>query len=80
MWAVGLEEIETYTPRRQSTAAQYIAMWIIIDLCLGEEQGQRSQGTKRWWEHDVLDISVLREVDEGGRDREGGVGGCIWGM
>ena len=38
MRAAGLEEIETYVSRRQSTVAQYIATRPIIDLCLDTER------------------------------------------
>ena len=43
------EEIGAYVLKRQNMVAQYITVWLILDLC--EETVQRSRAcvSSRWW-------------------------------
>ena len=34
MWEAGLEEVDTYVPRRQITATQYIVILPIMEICM----------------------------------------------
>ena len=48
----GMEKVEEYILRRHNTVAQYIATWLILDLC---EEAVRRLGTrvsKRWSEQE----------------------------
>ena len=50
MLEAGVQEVETYVPRRQNTIAQFIATRPIIDLSLAAAQRLGDQVLERWWE------------------------------
>ena len=56
MWEVVLEEVEAYVLRRQNTAAQYISMQPILDLCEEELWWPGTRVSKRWWEQEGLNL------------------------
>ena len=56
MQEAGFEEVEACVIRRQNSAAQYIAMRPILDLC---EETLHITGMwvmKMWWEKKILDL------------------------
>ena len=71
---VGFEEVEACVLRRHNTAAQYIVMRPILDLCEETVQITGMWVVKRWWEKEVLDLVGSWEVtvaleEEGGVNR-----------
>ena len=67
--------METYTPRRQNTVAQYIGIIPILDLCLEVDRRPGLQVPRRWWEQTGMDSTDWREaVGEYGEEREDGEG------
>ena len=55
-----LEDVETYITQRQNTAAQYIAMLTIMDLCEEVEQHPGVQLLKPWWEREGINLAGLK--------------------
>ena len=62
MWAISLEEMETYISSHQNTVAQYIATPPILDLFLDDDWRPISRVPKRWWDQKGLDFEGLREA------------------
>ena len=62
MKEAGFEEVEACVLRRHNTAAQYIAMRPILDLCEETVQITWMWVMKRWWEKEVLDLVGVLEV------------------
>ena len=62
MQEAGFEEVEACVLRRQNTAAQYITMRLILDLCKETVQILGIWFVKRWWEKEVLDLVGAREA------------------
>ena len=58
MQEAGFEEVEACVLRRQNTAAQYIAMHPILDLCKETVQIPGMWVVKRWWDKEVPDLVV----------------------
>ena len=50
MREVGMEEVEECITQRKNTAAQYIAMRIIMELCEDSKRKLGTQESVRWWE------------------------------
>ena len=77
MQEAGFEEVEACVLRRQNTAAQYIVMRPILDLCEETVQILGMWVVKRWWEKEVLDlvgaweVTAVSEEGVGEEDREG---------
>ena len=75
---VGVDEIGVYMDLRQNTVAQYIATFLIMDLCLVAEPKLGLRLSRRWWEHPDLDILGIRvgrvAAEAGGRQGRGGKG------
>ena len=53
---VGLEDIRVYISCRHNTIAQYIAIFPIMDLCLGVEQSPGMWLSQIWWDQPNLYI------------------------
>ena len=51
-----MEEVEAYVLKRQNTAAQYIAMQLIINFCEDSLRWPWTRVSKRWWEQEGLDL------------------------
>ena len=49
MQEAGVEEVEEFVLRRQNTAAHYILMRLIMDLCEETVQIPGMWVVKRWW-------------------------------
>ena len=52
--------MEVYIQLKQNMAVQYIATWLLIDLC---EAAERTQGVRvgmQWWEHAGIDLVGAR--------------------
>ena len=56
MQEAGFEEVEACVLMRQNTAARYIAMNPILDLCKEPLQIPGIWVVKRWWDKEVLDL------------------------
>ena len=50
------EEVGTYITRKHNVAAQYIAMWMILELCEEAERRPRVHVTKPWWEQEGINL------------------------
>ena len=67
--SMGLEEVDTYAPRRQNTSAQYIATWSILEICLVTEQRPGVQVMMRWW--DQAGLNLGQEETDKNTEEEG---------
>ena len=56
MQEAGFEEEEICLLRRQNTAAQYIEVRKILDLCEETVHIQGMWAMKRWWQKEVLEL------------------------
>ena len=56
MQEMGFEGVEACVPRRQNTAAHYIAMRPVLDFCEETVHITGMWVVKRWWEKEVLDL------------------------
>ena len=77
MQEAGFEEVDAFVLRMQNTAAQYIAMRQIMDLCEETVQILGMWVVKRWWEKELLYLVGAWEVmaaseEEVGGGRDGG--------
>ena len=61
MQEAGFEEVDACLLRRHNTAAQYIAMRLIVDLCKETMQIPGIMVVKSWWEQEVMDLVVAWE-------------------
>ena len=59
MVEAGLQEIKTYVTRFQNTAAQYIAISPIMDLCLEAGWYQGVRVSKQWWDQKNLYLEKI---------------------
>ena len=67
----GFEEVEACVLRRQNTAAQYIAMRPILDLCEETVHIQVMWVVKIWREQEVLDLVGIFEAKEASEEELG---------
>ena len=56
MREAGFKEIRQSITRRQNTVAQYIATRPIPDLCEQATQRLGERVSRRWWEHEGIDL------------------------
>ena len=56
MQEVGFEEVKACVLSSQNTAAQYIVMKPILDLCEEAVQWTGTRVSKRWWKQEGLDL------------------------
>ena len=61
MVEAGFEGIRTYVTRRQKTFAQYIATRPILDLYERSAWRPGVWVSRRWWEHDGLDLEGAKK-------------------
>ena len=59
---VVFEMMDTYTQKRQNTAAQSIAMQSLLDLCEATERKQGEQMGMPWLEQAGIDLAGARET------------------
>ena len=71
MQEAGFEEVEACVIRRQNTAAQYITMLPIMDLCEETLYITGMWVVKRWWEKEILDLVGAWEVTEASEEEVG---------
>ena len=64
MKEAGIVRIRTSIPRRQNTAAQFIATQPILDLCEKSVRWLGVQVPRRWWEQTEIDWKGAREKAE----------------
>ena len=71
MQEAGFEEVGSCVLSRHNTAAQYISMRPILDLCEETVQIMGMWVVKRWWEKEVLDLVGVWEVTEASEEEVG---------
>ena len=60
----GLEDVETCITQIQFTAAQYIVMRPILQLCQEAEQRPGAKVLNQWWEREGINLDGKRQAAE----------------
>ena len=71
MQEAGFEEVEAGVLRRQNTAAEYIVMQPVLDLCKEMVRITGMWVVKRWWEKEVLHLVGAWEVTAASEEEVG---------
>ena len=55
------EDMGVYILKMQNTAAQYIPMQPILDLCKRSVRRPRAWVSQRWWEQEGIDLAGAKD-------------------